>query len=259
MRADEGVALSPRVGIREQDAAVLELEGVVRHFHAAGEVVRAVDGVTLEIARGEMVAIEGPSGSGKTTLLELIAGLLPSEQGKIRYRQRDLASLSEDTLAEYRLRDIGLVHQNVHLMPRVSAIDNAALKLLLAGTPRRQARARAKPWLERLGLDGRLDFTPERLSGGERQRVAIARALAPEPGLLLADEPTGSLDRARSREVVDLLGSVARERGAGVLLVTHDHEASALADRRCALRDGRLGPITEGEGSTAQPSGSAGR
>lgn len=246
------MSVSPTDEALDSGAAVLELENVVRHFHGAGEIVRAVDGVNLKLDPGEMVAIEGPSGSGKTTLLELIAGLQPAESGRIRYHRRDLVSLSDDGLAEYRLRDIGLVHQHVHLMPRVSAIDNAALKLLLAGTPRRQARARAKPWLERLGLDGRFEHTPERLSGGERQRVAIARALAPEPGLLLADEPTGSLDTARSREVVDLLASIARERGAGVLLVTHDHEASAAADRRCALRDGRLSPSI-GAGSAGAP------
>ena len=125
-------------------------------------------------------------------------------------------------------------------MPRVSAIENASIKLLLGGVGMREARARAIPWLERVGLGERLEHTPGELSGGERQRVAIARALAGEPRLILADEPTGNLDSARSREIVELLHAIARERDAAVLLVTHDLEAAAIADRRCTLRDGRL-------------------
>jgi putative ABC transport system ATP-binding protein len=219
---------------------MLELEDVVKRFHGPGEDVRAVDGVSLLLTRGEMLALEGPSGSGKTTLLLLIAGLLRAEAGEIRFGRRDLAALSDDMLSEYRLRDVGFIYQSFHLMPRVSVIENAAMKLVLGGTPMREARARALPWLERVGLAGRLEHTPECLSGGERQRVAIARALAAEPALILADEPTGNLDTARSREVVALLASIAHQGRAAVLLVTHDQEAGAMADRRCALRDGRL-------------------
>jgi putative ABC transport system ATP-binding protein len=219
---------------------LLELERVVKHYHAASEEVRAVDGVNLEIDQGEMVAWHGPSGSGKTTLLMLIAGLLKPESGVVRYAERDLATLSDDQASEYLLRDVGFIFQGFHLMPRVSALDNAARKLLLQGVGIRTARDRATPWLERVGLGDRLHHTPENLSGGERQRVAIARALACEPGLILADEPTGNLDSNRSHEIVALLGSIAHERDAAVLLVTHDQEAAALADRRFALRDGRL-------------------
>jgi putative ABC transport system ATP-binding protein len=125
-------------------------------------------------------------------------------------------------------------------MPRVSVIENAAMKLLLGGVGMREAKLRVLPLLERVGLAQRLHHVPEQLSGGERQRVAIARALAGDPRLVLADEPTGNLDSARSREIVELLGSIAHEQGAGVLLVTHDRDAAALADRRCELRDGRL-------------------
>ncbi len=147
---------------------------------------------------------------------------------------------SEGQASEYLLREVGFIFQNFHLMPRVPAIENAARKLLISGVGMREAQARAIPWLERVGLADRLEHTPEKLSGGERQRVAIARALAGEPSLILADEPTGNLDSARSREIVQLLRSVAHERGARVLLVTHDREAAAIADRCTTLRDGKL-------------------
>jgi putative ABC transport system ATP-binding protein len=219
---------------------MLELEEVVKHYRGAGEEVRAVDGVSLRIAPGEMVALHGPSGSGKTTLLLLIAALLKPERGTIRYDGLDLGSLSESQACEYQLRDLGFVYQRFRLMSRVSALDNASRKLLLGGVGMREARARAVPWLERVGLGDRLERPPEKLSGGERQRVAIARVLACEPRLILADEPTGNLDSARSREIMQLLHSIAHEREAAVLLVTHDLDAAAIADRRCTLRDGKL-------------------
>jgi putative ABC transport system ATP-binding protein len=219
---------------------MLELERVVKHYHGAGEEVRAVDGVSFKIARGEMVALHGPSGSGKSTLLLLIAGLLKPDEGVIRYDGLDLASLSENETCDYQMRDIGFIYQHFRLMPHVSAVENAARKLLLGGVGMRDARARAIPWLERVGLGDRLERPPEKLSGGERQRVAIARALAAGPRLILADEPTGNLDSARSHEIVELLHSIACEEGAAVLLVTHDLEAAAIADRRCTLRDGKL-------------------
>jgi putative ABC transport system ATP-binding protein len=219
---------------------LLELEGIVKHYHGDGEEVRAVDGVSFTIAPGEMLALLGPSGSGKTTLLLLIAALLKPEQGAIRFQGRDIASISESQASEYLLREVGFVFQNFHLMPRVSAVENAARKLLIAGVGMREAQARAIPWLERVGLGDRLEHTPEKMSGGERQRVAIARALAGEPSLILADEPTGNLDSVRSREIVQLLHSVAHERGARVLLVTHDREAARIADRCSTLRDGKL-------------------
>lgn len=221
-------------------ASMIELEDVVKHYRGTGEEVRAVDGVSLQIAPGEMVALHGPSGSGKTTLLLLIAALLKPEKGVIRYNGIDLTSLSEDEACDYQLRDVGFIYQRFRLMPRVSAVENAARKLLLGGVGMREAQSRAIPWLERVGLGDRLRHPPERLSGGERQRVAIARALAGEPRLILADEPTGNLDSARSQEIVRLLHSIAHERDTAVLLVTHDLDAAAIADRRCTLRDGKL-------------------
>jgi ABC-type lipoprotein export system ATPase subunit len=219
---------------------VLELDHVVKHYRGAGEQVRAVDGVSLTVAPGEMLALLGPSGSGKTTLLLLIAALLQPERGSVRYDGRDLSSLSESQVCDYLYSDVGFIYQNYHLMPRVSAIENAAIKLVLGGMGMHEAQARARPWLARVGLGERLRSTPDELSGGERQRVAIAGALAGEPRLILADEPTGNLDSARSAEIVELLRSIAHERGATVVLVTHDAEAAAAADRRCTLRDGKL-------------------
>jgi len=220
--------------------SVLELDAVVKHYRAVGEEVRAVDGVSLRVDAGEIVAVQGPSGSGKTTLLMLIAGLLRPEAGTIRAAGREVSALSDDELSDYLLRDVGFIYQSCRLMSRVSAHENAALKLLVGGMGPRKAKQRVLPWLARLGLSDRLERTPEQLSGGERQRVAIARALAGEPKLILADEPTGNLDSARSVQTIQLLGDLAREHGAAVVLVTHDSEAAQLSDRRYTLRDGRL-------------------
>jgi putative ABC transport system ATP-binding protein len=220
--------------------ALLELEAVVKHYRGAKEPVRAVDGVTLTVEPGELCALHGPSGSGKTTLLLLIAALLRPDSGRIRFDGREIARLSESDACDHLHSDVGFVHQGPQLMPRVSALENTAMKLLLGGVGMRESQARALPWLRRVGLEDSLARTPEQLSAGERQRVAIARALAGEPRLVLADEPTGNLDSARSLEIVQLLAEVAHERGAAVLLVTHDLEAAGIADRRCMLRDGRL-------------------
>jgi putative ABC transport system ATP-binding protein len=245
-------------------SAVLELVDVVKHYRASGEEIRAVDGVSLAVSPGEMVAIVGPSGSGKTTLLLLIAALLAPERGSVSLDGRDLASLSETQVCDYLLTEVGFIYQNYHLMPRVSAVENAALKLVLGGMGMREAQRRAFPWLERVGLAQRIYAPPELLSGGERQRVAIARALTGEPRLILADEPTGNLDSARSAHIVRLLHSIAHERGAIVVLVTHDAEAAALADRCYALRDGKLRDVSPrsgadpGNGSHAAPEGGPG-
>jgi putative ABC transport system ATP-binding protein len=220
--------------------SVLELDAVVKRYRAAGEEVRAVDGVSLRVDAGEVVAVQGPSGSGKTTLLMLIAGLLRPEAGTVRLAGRDLSALSDDQVSDHLLRDVGFIYQSYRLMSRVSTLENASLKLLVGGMGPREAEERVLPWLRRLGLSDRLQHTPEQLSGGERQRVAIARAIAGEPKLILADEPTGNLDSARSAQTIRLLADLAHERGAAVVLVTHDTEAARLADRRYTLRDGRL-------------------
>jgi putative ABC transport system ATP-binding protein len=219
---------------------MLELDEVVKHYRVGdGEVVRAVDGVSLLVAAGELVALYGPSGSGKTTLLMLIAGLLAPDSGSVKVNGRDVSRLSARERARYRRSELGFIRQSLDLIPGVRADDNAALKLL-ASTGRRDAQRRVAPLLERLGLNGRAQQRAEQLSMGERQRVMIARALSTGPSLVLADEPTGSLDTDRGREVLCLLAEVCHEREVGILLVTHDPRAAAFADHVHALRDGRL-------------------
>jgi putative ABC transport system ATP-binding protein len=221
--------------------AVLGLHGVVKHYPGfGGEVVRAVDGVTLDLSAGEIVAMHGPSGSGKSTLLMLAAALMAPDAGAVRFEGRDLAELSASEAADYQRRRIGFIYQSFHLMAGVPAVENAAIKLLADRVSLKQARRAAIPWLERVGLSDRLNHTPDKLSGGERQRVAIARALVGEPRLILADEPTGSLDTQRGGEILALLSRIARQQQVAVLLVTHDPQAAAVADRVCTLRDGKI-------------------
>jgi putative ABC transport system ATP-binding protein len=219
---------------------MLELRNLVKHYPAVGgEPVRAVDGVSLRVAPGEMVALYGPSGSGKTTLLLMIATLLKPTAGAVLIGGRDVSSLSEREASHFRLAELGFIHQNYDLLPGVSAIDNAVLKLL--GTMRwRQAQREIEPLLTHLGLGERLRHRAETLSMGERQRVMIARALSTKPSLLLADEPTGSLDTRRGSEVLALLADICREREVAAVLVSHDPMAAHYADRALALRDGRL-------------------
>jgi putative ABC transport system ATP-binding protein len=218
----------------------LRLIEVVKHYPSLGETVRAVDGVSLEISPGELVALYGPSGSGKTTLLLLAAGLMAPDSGAVRFGERDIGTLSQRESARYRLRDVGFVFQSFHLMPGASALENALVKLPVDGYTVREARELTRPWLERVGLAERMDHLPAQLSMGERQRVAIARALVNEPRLLLADEPTGNLDSKRTREILALLRDVCREREIPGLLVTHDAEAIPFVNRTLTLRDGRL-------------------
>ena len=220
---------------------VLELDAVVKHYQGfGGEVIRAVDGVTLAVKPGEIVALHGPSGSGKSSLLMLAAALMTPDAGAVRFEGRDLATFSAGEAADYQRRQVGFVYQSFHLMAGVPAVENAAIKLLADRVPLRQARRVATAWLERVGLEARLNHTPDQLSGGERQRVAIARALVNEPRLILADEPTGSLDSRRGGEILGLLAELARAQSAAVLLVTHDPQAAAVADQVCTLRDGKL-------------------
>jgi putative ABC transport system ATP-binding protein len=219
---------------------MLELRELVKHYPLlGGEPVRAVDGVSLSVSPGEMLALYGPSGSGKTTLLLMVAALLEPSRGSVLVDGRDISLLSEREASRYRLSELGFIRQSFDLLPGVSVIDNAVLKLLKT-VPWREAHARIAPLLERLGLGERLQQRSETLSMGERQRVMIARALSTEPRLLLADEPTGSLDTQRSREVLGLLRELCREREVAVVLVSHDPLAAGYADNVLALRDGRL-------------------
>jgi putative ABC transport system ATP-binding protein len=218
---------------------VLELRELVKRYQVGdGEPVHAVDGVSMSIAAGELVALYGPSGSGKTTLLMLVAALLVPDSGAVLVDGRDISALSDDAGAKYRLRELGIVGQPSDLLPGARAIENASLKLWL--THAREAQRRIEPLLERLGLGERMRHRTEQLSMGERQRVLIAQALSTEPRLVLADEPTGNLDTHRSREVLELLCELCREHGTTVLLATHDPQAAVFSDRVHELRDGRL-------------------
>jgi putative ABC transport system ATP-binding protein len=223
----------------------LELRNVVKHYKTESEVIHAVDGVTLSVDRGEVVAIYGPSGSGKTTLLMLAAAILAPDAGQVVVDGRDVADLTDGEAATYRRTQLGFVFQSFHLVNSASARDNAATKLLLSGISPSDARRRVTPWLDRLGLGHRLQSPAGRLSAGERQRVAIARALSNDPVVLLADEPTGNLDAERGREVLALIRDLARQRNMAVLLVTHDPGAIEWVDRAFVLRDGRLGDLAD--------------
>jgi putative ABC transport system ATP-binding protein len=228
----------------------LELREVSKRYVSAGETIHAVDRVSLDVAPGEFVALYGPSGSGKTTLLLLAAAIMQPEEGKVLFDGREVSDLSARESARYRREQIGVIFQSFHLMGGASALENAAMKLLALGLTLGDATTAARPWLERVGLGERIDHTPAEMSMGERQRVAIARALANDPRLLLADEPTGSLDSKRSREILGMLTEICHERQIPVLLATHDPQATAFVDRIYTLRDGQL---TEGLDVDLQP------
>ncbi len=226
----------------------LELRDLVKHYRVGeGEPIRAVDGVSMTVAAGEFVALYGPSGSGKTTLLELIAGLSLSDGGAVLVDGCDVSAMSPKEADEYRLRHLGIIGQPHNLIPGARAIENASLKLWLSN--KRGARDVIEPLLERLGLGERMQHRTEQLSMGERQRVLIAMALATDPKLVLADEPTGTLDTQRTREVLGLLSELCCERSAAIVLATHDPQAAAFADQVHELRDGRLGEYVPDHGA----------
>ena len=203
-----------------------------------GRPVTILDGVSLDVAAGEVVAITGPSGSGKSTLLGLIAGLDTPSAGSIAVDGVEVTDLGETALARFRRRTLGFVFQSYHLIPTLTAAENVAVPLELAGVPEPLTAARAR--LAEVGLGERADHYPAQLSGGEQQRVAIARAVALTPPLLLADEPTGNLDSATGAQIIDLLLALNRERRSTLLLVTHDASLAARAGRAIALCDGRV-------------------
>jgi putative ABC transport system ATP-binding protein len=218
---------------------VLELRDVVKHYQPGGSPLCAVDHVSMTVAAGELVALYGPSGSGKTTLIELIAGLKIPDSGSIVVGDRDVVRMSRKEARDYRLNELGIVMNPNSLQPGARAITSAAIKLMSCGT--RAAHKRIAPLMVELGLGDRLRHRVAELSMGERQRVLIALALSCEPRLVLADEPTASLDTDNTRSVLSLLRRLCRDRNMALLLVTHDPEAASYADRVHELRDGRLG------------------
>jgi putative ABC transport system ATP-binding protein len=216
---------------------LIRVRGLTKSIDTGTHRVDILKGIDLEIPRGQFAAIMGPSGSGKSTLLGLLAGLDSPTTGEIQLDGEEITSLSEDQMALLRGRKIGFVFQSYHLIPTLTAEENVLLPMELAGNGQ-GGRDRARELLERVGLSGRRDHYPVQLSGGEQQRVALARAFALHPPILLADEPTGNLDSATGRIVLDLMLAMNREQGATLVLVTHEETVAGCADRRIILRDG---------------------
>ena len=224
--------------MQETDSALIEADGLYMSYAIGARQVPVLRGVDLRISAGSSLAIAGPSGSGKTSLLLLLAGLERPAAGRMCFAGTDLATLAADGLADLRRDHIGIVFQSFHLLPSLSALDNAALPLQMAGPA--GARKTAAEMLARVGLQDRLHHRPSQLSGGEQQRVAIARALVHRPSLLLADEPTGNLDDETAASVRDLLFGLNHELGTTLVLVTHDLDFAARCGRVLHLHDGQL-------------------
>jgi putative ABC transport system ATP-binding protein len=222
--------------------AAFELDGVSRTYAKGGHVVEALKPTTIRINRGEYVVIEGPSGSGKSTLLQLMGMLDTPTAGAIRLNGNFTNQLGADELADLRLHEIGFIFQQFNLIPTLTAAQNVAIALFPTGASKTEGAARAVELLGQVGLAERADHYPGQLSGGEQQRVAIARALANEPAILLADEPTGNLDSATGREILELIGQL-NAAGQTVVLITHDREIAEAAPRRLKLRDGVIESI----------------
>ncbi|HZB25353.1 MAG TPA: ABC transporter ATP-binding protein [Vicinamibacterales bacterium] len=217
---------------------MIDLRGVSKTVPSGTGTLTILHPLDLTIERGQVVAVTGPSGSGKSTLLGLMAGLDAPSSGQILLDGVDLTALDEDALARLRGGRVGIVFQFFHLLPSLTAFENVLVPMEIAGA--RHAPQRARTLLAEVGLAGRAHHYPSQLSGGEQQRVAIARALANDPPVLLADEPTGNLDTATGRQIIDLLLSINRERGTTLVLVTHDPDLARVADTAVALRDGRV-------------------
>jgi ABC-type lipoprotein export system ATPase subunit len=230
--------------------AALRATGLYKQYGKDAALVRAVDGVDLEVAPGETVAIMGPSGCGKSTLLHLLGGLDRPSGGEIWIGDRSISHLGERGLARIRRNQVGFVFQAFHLMDELTAVENVELPALLAGRSPRAARRRAKQLLDRVGLADRASFLPSALSGGQRQRVAIARALVADPLLVLADEPTGNLDSEATLEVLRLFDEL-HETGQTLVIVTHDSRIAATANRMIGMRDGAFVDETRLTGGTS--------
>jgi putative ABC transport system ATP-binding protein len=223
------------------DLMAVRTENVCRHYQMGEALVRAVDGISINIQAGEFVALLGASGSGKSSLLNLVAGLDRPSSGVVIVHGTDLAALSRDQLAKYRLHTVGMVFQSFNLIPSMSLVENVELPMRFAEVDRRERSALARQSLERVGLGGRLAHRPMELSGGEQQRASLARALINQPKLLLADEPTGNLDSRTGTEIMELIQSFNQSLGMTVLMVTHEQAlAEKYAGRMLQLADGKL-------------------
>lgn len=224
--------------ITSATSLAIALSGINLSLGRGAARVHILKDIGLHIGRGEAIGLVGPSGSGKSTLLMVLAGLERPDTGSIHIAGEDLTRLDEDALARFRGRNIGIVFQSFHLIPTMTALENVAVPLELAGSTDAFERARAE--LGKVGLDERLDHYPAQLSGGEQQRVALARALAPSPAILVADEPTGNLDEATGKQIIELLFAGHAERNTTLILVTHDNALARRCDRVVRLRSGRM-------------------
>ncbi|GAA4801154.1 ABC transporter ATP-binding protein [Streptomyces ziwulingensis] len=227
----------------EDTAAPLLVARALVKAHGGTEALR---GASLGLRAGEMVAVTGASGSGKSTLLHCLAGIVRPDAGTVTYAGERLEEATEKRLSELRRTEFGVLFQFGQLVPELTALDNVALPLLLGGSGRATARERAGAWLERFGVRGQGELRPGELSGGQAQRAALARALVTGPAVLFADEPTGALDSLASEQVMTALAHTVRESGTAVLLVTHDAQVAAYADREVTLRDGVASPAGVG-------------
>jgi len=223
-----------------ETAPLIRARALARCYRAGRQEVRALDGVDLDVGRGEFVALVGPSGSGKSTLLNLIGGLDRPTGGEIHVAGLELGKANDKALVRYRRERIGFIFQSFNLLATRSAVENVETPLMLADVPRKERRQRALELLESVGLAKRAEHRPNELSGGEMQRVAVARSLANKPVVLLADEPTGNLDSQTGQTILDLLRETVRAQNVTLLLVTHDMEVAAYADRIVHLRDGKI-------------------
>jgi putative ABC transport system ATP-binding protein len=219
---------------------ILALDGAELTLAGNAGVVEVLKGVTLRVARGETLGLVGPSGSGKSSVLMLMGGLERATGGRVTVLGHDLGAMDEDALARFRRGNMGVVFQNFHLIPTMTALENVAVPLELAGA--RDAFTRAEAELRAVGLGHRLDHTPAQMSGGEQQRVALARAAVPRPAILLADEPTGNLDAANGAVIMDLLFDLRDRHGATLIMVTHAPELALRCDRVVRLADGQVAP-----------------
>lgn len=218
---------------------LLELDSVSKHYRLGGQVIRALDKVSVGIREGEFVAIMGPSGSGKSTFLQVASMLAIPTSGKITLRERDVTSYDEVERARLRNKNIGFVFQQFNLLARTSALDNVSLPLVYAKVPLSERTKRAKEILDKVGLSDRLHNTPSQLSGGQQQRVAIARALVNDPAIVFADEPTGNLDSKSGDEIKNLLKALHKE-GRTIIMVTHEDDVAEIAKRKIIFSDGKI-------------------
>ena len=219
--------------------STIRLHGIRKLYRIGGETLAALDGIDLDIRRGEFAALMGPSGSGKSTLMNILGCLDRPSAGSYLLDGAEVAGLSDDALAATRNKKIGFVFQNFNLLPRISALDNVALPLVYAGVGRRERTERAQEMLVAVGLSDRGAHLPNELSGGQRQRVAIARALVNDPHIIMADEPTGNLDTKSTQEIMDIFERM-HEKGHTIILVTHEPEIAVRASRQLLVRDGRI-------------------